>query len=80
MKAGYLVSKAIKKKLKSWSKQRVINWLATWVGAFAAKKIVEKAVTVSTTALASYLAANVTWLTCLASPVAGLIFGGIGWL
>lgn len=80
MKAGFIVGKVIQNKLKSWSQKSVINWLATKIGAAAAKKIVSKAVTVGASALATYLAANVSWLGCLAGPVGGLAAGAIGWL
>ena len=80
MKAGYIVAQVIKKKLKTWSQRSVINWLAAKVGASAAKTIVKKAATVGASALASYLAAHVSWLGCLAGPVGGLAAGAIGWL
>lgn len=80
MKAGFIVAKAIEKKLKTWSKQSVINWLATKVGAHAARRIVQEATTAGAVALASYLAANVSWLGALAGPVGGLVAGAIGWL
>lgn len=80
MKAGYLVGKIIKKKLNSWSKQSVINWLATYVGASAAKKIVSKAVSCGVSALATYLAANVSWLGALAGPLGVVVSGALGWL
>ena len=80
MKAGFIVAQVIKNKLKSWSQQSVINWLASKVGVYAAKKIVNKAVTVGASALATYLAANVSWLGCLAGPIGGLAAGAIGWL
>lgn len=80
MKAGFIVAKVIKKKLKSWSQKSVINWLATRIGAAAAKKVVSKAVKVGATALASYLAAHVSWLGFLAGPIGGLAAGAIGWL
>lgn len=80
MKAGYIVGKVIKKKLESWSQESVINWLASKVGIAAAKKIVSKAVNVGVSALATYLAANVSWLGCLAGPIGGLAAGAIGWL
>lgn len=62
MKAGYIVGKVIQKKLKSWSQKSVINWLASKIGTAAAKKIVSKAVKVGASALATYLAAHVSWL------------------
>ncbi len=80
MKAGYIVAQVIKKKLKTWSQRSVINWLAAKVGTSAAKTIVKKAATVGASALASYLAAHVSWLGCLAGPVGGLAAGAIGWL
>ncbi|HCW04791.1 MAG TPA: hypothetical protein DGK91_09890 [Clostridium sp.] len=80
MKAGYIVGKVIQKKLKSWSQKSVINWLASKIGTAAAKKIVSKAVKVGASALATYLAAHVSWLGCLAGPIGGLAAGAIGWL
>lgn len=80
MKAGYIVGKAIQKKLRSWSKKSVINWLASKIGTVAAKRIVTKAATASASALAAYLAANVAWLGCLAGPIGGLAAGATGWL
>ena len=80
MKAGYIVGKVIQKKLKSWSQKSVINWLASKIGTAAAKKIVSKAVKVGASALATYLAAHVCWLGCLAGPIGGLAAGAIGWL
>ena len=80
MKAGYIVGKVIKKKLKSWSQKSVINWLASKIGTSAATKIVRKAVKVGASALATYLAAHVSWLGCLAGPIGGLAAGAIGWL
>lgn len=80
MKAGYIVGKVIQKKLKSWSKQSVINWLASKIGTAAAKKIVSKAAKVGASALATYLAAHVSWLGCLSGPIGGLAAGAIGWL
>ena len=80
MKAGYIVGKVIQNKLKSWSQRSVINWLASKIGVAAATEIVKKATTAGALSLASYLAAHVSWLGCLAGPVGGLIAGALGWL
>ena len=80
MKAGYIVGKVIQNKLKSWSQKSVINWLAAKVGTKAATEIVKKAVNVGASALASYLAAHVSWLACLSGPVGALAVGAVTWL
>lgn len=80
MQAGQLVARAIKNKLKSWSQQSVKNWLATFVGSYAANQIVKKATTVGVGALATYLGTHVAWLGSLAGPLGIGIAGAIGWL
>lgn len=80
MQASYLVARAIKKKLQSWSKQSVINWLATYVGGVVADQIVSTAINSGLSGLASYLAAHVSWLGFLAGPIGGIataILGGL---
>jgi len=80
MKAGYLVSKWIKNKLKSWSQASVINYLATSVGAYTAKKIVSKVVGCGVTAAATYVAGLLGATGSVAGPI-GTIVGGVGgWL
>lgn len=78
MQASYLVANAIKKKLKSWSKRSVINWLAAYVGQQAASNIAQYATEAGVGALASYLAAHVSWLGFLAGPIGGIITGVLG--
>lgn len=80
MKAGYLVSKWVKKKLSSWSKQSVINYLASSVGTYAAKKIVNKVVSVGVSAAATYVAGLLGASGSVAGPIGTIIGLASGWL
>ena len=78
MKAGYIVGKVIQKKLKSWSQKSVINWLARRLVLLLRRSLARQLRLALP--LATYLAAHVSWLGCLAGPIGGLAAGAIGWL
>jgi hypothetical protein len=80
MKAGYLVGKWVSNKLKSWSQQSIINYLAASVGKAAAKKIVSKVVQVGATAAAAYIATLLGASGTVAGPVGAIIGFATGWL
>lgn len=80
MRAGYLVAKWIENKLKTWSQQSVINYLAASIGKTAAKKIVKKVVAVGTTAAAAYVATLLGATSTIACPIAAIIGTATGWL
>lgn len=80
MKAGYLVAKWIEKKLKTWSQQSIINYLAKSVGKTLAKKMVTAVVRYGVTAAATSIA---TWLGAsgsVAGPIGIIIGSASGWL
>ena len=80
MKAGYLVGKWVQSKLETWSKESVINYLASSVGKTAAKKIVSKVVAVGATAAATYIAGLLGASGSVAGPVGVIIGAATGWL
>ncbi|MDQ0231664.1 hypothetical protein [Metabacillus malikii] len=80
MKAGYLVGKWVQNKLKSWSQQSVINYLAASVGKTAAKKIVSRVVAVGATAAATYIAGLLGASGTVAGPIGVIVGAATGWL
>lgn len=80
MKAGYLMGKWIKKKLKSWSKESVINYLATTIGVSRARKIVRKVVEVGASSAATYVATLLGATATVAGPIGSIIGLASGWL
>lgn len=80
MKAGYLVSSWIKNKLSSWSQERIINYLATSVGAGVAKAIVKRVVQVGVAGAATYVAGLLGASGTIAGPLGAIIGCATGWL
>ena len=80
MKAGYLVGKWVMNKLKSWSKDSIIQYLAASVGKSIAAKIVRTVVRVGATAAATYVAGLLGATSSVAGPIGAIIGGATGWL
>ena len=80
MKAGYLVSKWIEKKLSEWSQQSLINYIAASVGETVASEIVGYVVELGAGAAATYVATLLGASASLAGPIGTIVGFASGWL